>query len=71
VYEDGRAVPVAVFGGHLTVGNAGRRDLLGFDVVDDLTRAHFRQLTGLRATTPTQGGVPEWRARCYPRVARL
>jgi glyoxylase-like metal-dependent hydrolase (beta-lactamase superfamily II) len=51
VYEDGAGDPVAVFtGGSLIVGSAGRTDLLGTDVADELTRAQFgsvRRLGGL------------------------
>ena len=48
VYEDGRQDPVAVFGGgSLIVGGAGRTDLLGPGVTDELTRAQFRSLRRL------------------------
>ncbi|HET9490679.1 MAG TPA: rhodanese-like domain-containing protein [Methylomirabilota bacterium] len=48
VYEDGRRDPVAVFGGgSLIVGSAGRTDLLGPGVADELTRAQFRSLRRL------------------------
>jgi len=51
VYEDGASDPVAVFtGGSLIVGSAGRTDLLGHAVADELTRAQFgsvRRLGGL------------------------
>jgi glyoxylase-like metal-dependent hydrolase (beta-lactamase superfamily II) len=59
VYEDGRADPVAVFGGgSLIVGTAGRTDLLGPDVADDLTRAQFRSLRRLAALPPSVQLLP-------------
>lgn len=62
VYEDGASDPMAVFtGGSLIVGSAGRTDLLGHDVADELTRAQFgsvRRLAALPAQVqllPTHG----------------
>ena len=52
VYEDSVAEPVAVFtGGSLIVGSAGRTDLLGPELAEELTRAQFRTLRRL-------GGLP-------------
>jgi glyoxylase-like metal-dependent hydrolase (beta-lactamase superfamily II)/rhodanese-related sulfurtransferase len=48
VKEIGSGQPVAVFtGGSLMVGGAGRTDLLGPDLTDELTRAQFRTLRRL------------------------
>jgi glyoxylase-like metal-dependent hydrolase (beta-lactamase superfamily II)/rhodanese-related sulfurtransferase len=59
VYEEGRADPVAVFGGgSLIVGSAGRTDLLGPDVTDGLTRAQFRTLKRLAALPPAVQLLP-------------
>jgi glyoxylase-like metal-dependent hydrolase (beta-lactamase superfamily II)/rhodanese-related sulfurtransferase len=50
VYESGLPDPVAVFsGGSLIVGSAGRTDLLGAGLTDELTRAQFRSLRRLAA----------------------
>ena len=52
VYEDSAVDPVAVFtGGSLIVGSAGRTDLLGPEMAEELTRAQFRTLRRL-------GGLP-------------
>jgi glyoxylase-like metal-dependent hydrolase (beta-lactamase superfamily II)/rhodanese-related sulfurtransferase len=59
VYEDGRQDPVAVFGGgSLIVGSAGRTDLLGPGVTDELTRAQFRSLRRLATLPPTVQLLP-------------
>jgi glyoxylase-like metal-dependent hydrolase (beta-lactamase superfamily II)/rhodanese-related sulfurtransferase len=59
VYEDGRPDPVALFGGgSLIVGSAGRTDLLGPDLADDLTRAQFRSLRRLAALPPAVQLLP-------------
>jgi glyoxylase-like metal-dependent hydrolase (beta-lactamase superfamily II)/rhodanese-related sulfurtransferase len=59
VYEDGHRAPVAVFGGgSLIVGSAGRTDLLGPDMTDDLTRAQFRSLGRLAALPPSVQLLP-------------
>ena len=59
VYEDGRADPVALFGGgSLIVGSAGRTDLLGPEATDDLTRAQFRSLRRLAALPPSVQLLP-------------
>jgi hydroxyacylglutathione hydrolase len=48
VYEAGSDHPIAVFtGGSLMVGNAGRTDLLGPALTDELTRAQYRTLQRL------------------------
>jgi glyoxylase-like metal-dependent hydrolase (beta-lactamase superfamily II)/rhodanese-related sulfurtransferase len=48
VYEPGSDHPLAIFtGGSLMVGNAGRTDLLGPALTDELTRAQFRSLRRL------------------------
>jgi hydroxyacylglutathione hydrolase len=48
VHEAGADRPVAVFtGGSLMVGNAGRTDLLGAALTDELTRAQYRTLQRL------------------------
>ncbi|HXF56831.1 MAG TPA: MBL fold metallo-hydrolase, partial [Actinomycetota bacterium] len=50
VYEPGSHEPVAVFtGGSLMVGAAGRTDLLGEELTEELTRAQFRSLRRLAA----------------------
>ena len=54
VYEAGSDRPLAIFtGGSLMVGNAGRTDLLGPALTDELTRAQYRTLRRL-ATFPDQ-----------------
>jgi glyoxylase-like metal-dependent hydrolase (beta-lactamase superfamily II)/rhodanese-related sulfurtransferase len=54
VYEAGSDRPIAVFtGGSLMVGNAGRTDLLGPDLTDELTRAQYGSLRRL-ATLPDE-----------------
>lgn len=59
VYEDGRRDPMAVFGGgSLIVGSAGRTDLLGPEVTDELTRAQFRSLGRLAALPPSVRLLP-------------
>jgi rhodanese-related sulfurtransferase len=48
VFEGGAMDPAAVFtGGSLMVANAGRTDLLGADVTDELTRAQYHTLKRL------------------------
>lgn len=50
VYEEGGAEPAAVFsGGSLIVGAAGRTDLLGEQMTEELTKAQFRSLRRLAA----------------------
>ncbi|MCX6021350.1 MAG: MBL fold metallo-hydrolase [Chloroflexi bacterium] len=50
VYRDGLPEPVAVFtGGSLLVGGAGRTDLLGPDLTEELTVAQFHSLRRLAA----------------------
>jgi glyoxylase-like metal-dependent hydrolase (beta-lactamase superfamily II)/rhodanese-related sulfurtransferase len=52
VWEDGAREPAAVFtGGSLIVGSAGRTDLLGEALAEELTRAQF-------ATVRRLGGLP-------------
>ena len=48
LFEDGSEVATAVFtGGSLMVGGAGRTDLLGADLADELTRSQYRTLRKL------------------------
>jgi len=48
LFEDGSDVASAVFtGGSLMVGGAGRTDLLGADLADELTRSQYRTLRKL------------------------
>ena len=61
-FEGSSGTPVAVFtGGSLMVGGAGRTDLLGPALADDLTRAQYRtlhrlaELPGDAAVYPTHG----------------
>jgi len=50
VFESGSEAPTAVFtGGSLMVGSAGRTDLLGSDLTEELTRAQYRSLQRLGA----------------------
>ena len=50
LFEGGSDVPVAVFtGGSMMVGSAGRTDLLGADLTEELTRAQYRTLRRLAA----------------------
>src|SRR5262245_19172733 len=58
VYEAGGSEPVAALtGGSMMVGGAGRTDLLGPDVTDELTRAQYRSLRRL-AELPPDTQVP-------------
>jgi len=48
VFEEGSGAPAAVFtGGSMMVGSAGRTDLLGADLADELTRHQYRTLRRL------------------------
>src|SRR2546426_462352 len=48
VFEGGSDAPTAVFtGGSMMVGSAGRTDLLGADITDELTRDQYRTLRRL------------------------
>lgn len=59
VYEEGSDVPTAVFtGGSLMVGTAGRTDLLGDELADELTREQFRSLRRLAALPDTTQVLP-------------
>jgi rhodanese-related sulfurtransferase len=52
--EGGAEVPLAVFtGGSLLVGSAGRSDLLGMDLAEELARAQYRSVRRL-ATLPNE-----------------
>lgn len=62
LFEDGQSAPVAVFtGGSLMVGGAGRTDLLGDELKEELARAQYRSLRRLAelpddtAVLPTHG----------------
>jgi rhodanese-related sulfurtransferase len=59
VLDRGSAEPSALFtGGSLTVGGAGRTDLLGPDRADELTRAQFRSLRRLVTFGPGTRVLP-------------
>lgn len=59
VYDEGSDVPTGVFtGGSLMVGGAGRTDLLGEDLADELTRAQYRSLRRLAALPDTVHVLP-------------
>jgi len=53
VYEDSTQEPVAIFtGGSLIVASAGRTDLLGPEMAEELTRAQYRTLRRLATLPP-------------------
>jgi hydroxyacylglutathione hydrolase len=59
VFEGDAADPSAVFtGGSLMVANAGRTDLLGPDLTDELTRAQFHSLRRLAELPPDTQVLP-------------
>lgn len=59
VFEDDAEDPVAVFsGGSLIVGNAGRTDLLGPDLADELVRRQYGSLRRLAALPPDVRVLP-------------
>ncbi len=73
-YEAGSDRPIAVFtGGSLMVGNAGRTDLLGPALTDELTRAQYRSLRRLASfpeevqVLPTHGAGSFCGAGAAPR----
>jgi glyoxylase-like metal-dependent hydrolase (beta-lactamase superfamily II)/rhodanese-related sulfurtransferase len=59
VFGEGSDTPVAAFtGGSLIVGNAGRTDLLGIDLAQDLVRDQYRSLRRLAALPPDVHVLP-------------